>query len=66
VKEEPEFIDTLDYIFLSSVASSSWEVSSVLPLPDRSSVQGPLPNQEEPSDHLMLAATLRLVDNVQQ
>ena len=56
VRDDPVFIDTLDYIFLSK----EWGVKSVLALPDRRDVPGPLPNQDEPSDHIMLSASLTL------
>jgi hypothetical protein len=49
------FIDTLDYIFLSD----HWKVTSVEPIPHRDVVAGPLPNKDEPSDHLLLGATLK-------
>ena len=81
VRDEPEFIETLDYIFLSGSADGAsaeggdeggaaaegartgahWRVSEVLELPDRSEVEGPLPNADEPSDHIMIASTLELV-----
>eukprot|EP00599_Poterioochromonas_sp_BG-1_P015039 CAMPEP_0173161836 /NCGR_PEP_ID=MMETSP1105-20130129/18862_1 /TAXON_ID=2985 /ORGANISM="Ochromonas sp., Strain BG-1" /LENGTH=358 /DNA_ID=CAMNT_0014081377 /DNA_START=45 /DNA_END=1121 /DNA_ORIENTATION=+ len=51
VQENPVFIDTLDYFFYS------------LPLPHRDTVPGPLPNDEEPSDHIMLAATFAFDNN---
>jgi len=54
---KPTFCDTLDYIF----HSSEWTVDSVLELSHRDNVAGPLPNRSEPSDHLLLAATLSLV-----
>jgi mRNA deadenylase 3'-5' endonuclease subunit Ccr4 len=53
VKDDPPFIDTLDYLFLSP----HWKVAAVEPLPE---VQGPLPVEEEPSDHLLISATLDL------
>jgi mRNA deadenylase 3'-5' endonuclease subunit Ccr4 len=55
--EEP-FIDTLDYIFLSD--DDKWAVSDVLSIPNREDSQGPFPNLDvqEPSDHVMIAATL--------
>ena len=56
VKNDPVFIATLDYIFLSR----HWSVSSVTPLPHRMDVRGPLPNEQEPSDHILLAAELKL------
>lgn len=56
VDEEP-FIDTLDYIFL---CGDKWTVSEVLSIPNRDDSQGPFPNLDvqEPSDHVMIAATL--------
>ena len=56
IKDDPPFIDTLDYIFISQ----SVEVSEVMPLPHRSEVKGPFPAPDEPSDHILLAATLRI------
>ena len=58
VRDEPEFIDTLDYIFVSR----GCEVIDVLSLPDvgsRDAPRRPLPTAEQPSDHLLLAATVR-------
>lgn len=54
---EPDFMDTLDYIFLSK---GHWDVVQTLPLPngDEGRRGGVLPSRIEPSDHLMLAATL--------
>ena len=54
VLEKPTFVDTLDYLFY---AGDSLQVVDVLPLPHRDEVVGPLPNDDEPSDHLLLAAT---------
>ena len=56
VKEEEPFLDTLDYIFVSK----EWNVDSVLPLPERTDVNGPLPNAVEPSDHVLIGADLSL------
>lgn len=56
VLDQEPFIDTLDYIFLSP----EWAVKDVRPLPHRSEVAGPLPIEGEPSDHIMIAATLEL------
>lgn len=53
VKDDPPFIDTLDYLFLSP----EWRVAAVEPLPE---VQGPFPTESEPSDHLLISATLEL------
>lgn len=50
------FIDTLDYIFLSK----EWNVKSVENLPHRDDVDGPLPTRDEPSDHILLSATISL------
>jgi mRNA deadenylase 3'-5' endonuclease subunit Ccr4 len=48
------FIDTLDYIFLSP----QWSVQEVPALPHRDGANGPFPNENEPSDHLLIAAEL--------
>ena len=56
VKEDPEFIDTLDYIFMSK----HWGIQSVDKMPARSEIKGPLPNEIESSDHLQLSADLKL------
>ena len=56
-RNDPEFIDTLDYIFVSRRC----EVLDVLPLPDLAASKraGPQPTAEQPSDHLLLAASIR-------
>jgi endonuclease/exonuclease/phosphatase family metal-dependent hydrolase len=58
-QDEP-FIDTLDFIFVSE---DDWAVTDVRELPDRDAAQGPFPNLDvhEPSDHLMIAASLECV-----
>lgn len=54
------FIETLDYIFLSK----HWDVKKVKELPHRNDVSdGPYPNAEQPSDHLMIAADLVLMND---
>ena len=55
-RDSDTFIDTLDYVFLSN----EWRVESIEPLPDKGSAVGPYPTEEEPSDHLLLAASLKL------
>ena len=56
VKEEPEFVETLDYVFVSPDV----EVAGADALPvSTEGLGGPLPSAEEPSDHLLLAADLR-------
>lgn len=56
VKDDPDpFAGTLDYIFVSEET----EVLSVGRLPSITSITSPLPNREEPSDHLMLSARIR-------
>lgn len=54
----PAFRETLDYIFLSR----EWAVRAVRPLPPLGSLgDGEFyPSEDEPSDHLMLAAELEL------
>jgi len=56
IKDDPQFIDCLDYIFISPGV----EVAEVMQLPHRSEVKGPFPAPNEPSDHILLAATLRI------
>jgi len=51
---EPPFCGTLDYVFVSD----HWHVREVLPLPPKSKFAGPLPDVAEPSDHLLVGATL--------
>ena len=47
------FCETLDYVFYSP---NHWEVSEIVPLPSRR--ESPvMPNQKEPSDHLLIGAT---------
>lgn len=60
VKDEPVFIETLDYIFCSK---DQWKVNQVLKLPLKTEalLNGkPFPSISEPSDHIMLAADLSL------
>jgi len=53
------FVDTLDYIWFTP------EQLSVIECPrlpqTREEVKGPFPNEAQPSDHLLLSATLRLL-----
>jgi len=57
VKDDEPFIGTLDYIFLSP----EWKVKGVKSLEHRSKiVNPPFPNEEEPSDHYLIAADLEL------
>eukprot|EP00048_Salpingoeca_helianthica_P000848 m.44366 g.44366 ORF g.44366 m.44366 type:complete len:374 (+) comp10902_c0_seq2:1278-2399(+) len=53
-KTNPPFCDTLDYLFLSPQV----RVEEVLPLPAKADAVGPFPTAEEPSDHILIAATL--------
>lgn len=61
------FMGTIDYVFFSKPEHHSkkqtWYVESVKRLPTRQNgiAAGTLPNQFEPSDHLLLWATLRLI-----
>lgn len=57
VRDDPAFVDTLDYIFMSE----DWVVETVRSLPKKESIEGPYPNAEEPSDHIMIQATLKQV-----
>jgi len=58
VRESEPFIDTLDYIFLSD----EWKVEGVKQLSKRETSGGPFPNLDlkEPSDHVLIAANLKL------
>jgi len=61
-KDRPVFVDTLDYIFITP----GLEVVDVEALPARDDVAGPLPNEEEPSDHVLIAATIRMAEKEEQ
>jgi mRNA deadenylase 3'-5' endonuclease subunit Ccr4 len=50
------FVGTLDYIF----CSPSCEVLEVLRLSDIFDESSPYPNANEPSDHVMIASTVRI------
>eukprot|EP00667_Euglena_gracilis_P014901 EG_transcript_15463 len=52
MKGKSPFVGTLDYLFYGN----GLKVKSVSMLPKRPTAQGPYPNAEEPSDHLMLSA----------
>lgn len=56
VEGQPVFIETLDYLF----CTPDVDVVDVLRLPKRDAVQAPLPDADEPSDHVMIGCTLRL------
>jgi len=56
IKEDDPFIGTLDYIFLSE----EWKVSSVKEIVHRNDANGPYPIESEPSDHVIIAADLKL------
>lgn len=54
--QEDPFIGTLDYIFISD----EWRVDQVKSLPSQKDVIGPFPIETEPSDHLLVSASLSL------
>ena len=56
VRDEEPFIDVLDYIFLSP----EWNVKEVKDVAHRDEFNGPLPTEQEPSDHVLIAANLVL------
>ena len=60
VKEDDPFIDTLDYIFLSK---GQWQVDNMTSFIVRDEAGGPFPNldKSEPSDHILMAADLRIL-----
>jgi len=55
-KDEQPFIACLDYIFISEECTSM----AVRQLPARSEVDGPFPTLKEPSDHMLIAATITI------
>ena len=56
---DESFIGTLDYIFVSD--EHDWTVKDVVSLKHRVDVEnGPYPNEVEPSDHVLIAATLKV------
>lgn len=56
VENQPTFIETLDYLF----CTQDVDIVDVIRLPKRDAMEGPLPDASEPSDHVMIGATLRL------
>jgi len=54
IRDDDPFIGCLDYIFMSD----DWTVDSVKKIPKRDEVDGPLPTEEEPSDHVLIYADL--------
>jgi mRNA deadenylase 3'-5' endonuclease subunit Ccr4 len=50
------FIGTLDYIFLSD----EWKVKAVKETPKKEGLEGVYPDEQEPSDHVVIAASLEL------
>jgi len=59
IRDSPEFIECIDYIFLSN----GWRAHSVGATPSQASCPGPYPNREEPSDHVKLSASLELFES---
>lgn len=57
VKEKDPFMDTLDYIWLSP----NWQVQEVITLPKKEEIKSFLPNDQEPSDHLLLGGEFSLL-----
>jgi len=56
MRDKVPFVDTLDYVFVSEGV----KVVSAPRLPHRDDVDGPMPLPREPSDHLLLAVTVRV------
>lgn len=56
VKDKEPFVDTLDYIWLSP----NWQVQSIINLPKKEELKSFLPNEDEPSDHLLLGGDFAL------
>lgn len=57
VKDKDPFMDTLDYIWVSP----QWQVQEVVNLPKKEEISSFLPNEDQPSDHLLLGAELSLI-----
>ena len=58
VKGDEPFIGTLDYIFLSK---HKWRIRTVKELPSVAESGGPFPNEDEPSDHVLIYADIDLL-----
>jgi endonuclease/exonuclease/phosphatase family metal-dependent hydrolase len=58
VKDTDEFLDVLDYVFVSGEVQVL--DADELPARDELAGGGPLPSACQPSDHLLVAATLRV------
>lgn len=56
IGDAPAFVETLDYVLVTPGV----DVVDVLPTPKREAVGGPLPTAAEPSDHILIGATVRL------
>jgi len=50
------FIGTLDYVFMSD----EWKVLQVKDTPKKEKLEGVYPNAEEPSDHVLIAASIEI------
>jgi len=53
----PQFIECLDYIFVSK---DQWHVNGVDPTPPRAAATAPYPDKNEPSDHILIGANVKL------
>eukprot|EP00397_Hematodinium_sp_SG-2012_P056232 GEMP01069215.1.p1 GENE.GEMP01069215.1~~GEMP01069215.1.p1 ORF type:complete len:329 (-),score=41.54 GEMP01069215.1:183-1169(-) len=64
VEDQPIFAETLDYIFISP----EWEVTAVEELmdPTMQEMLGPNPTEDEPSDHYLIGAELKIAQKVLQ
>lgn len=55
IRDKP-FVGTLDYILISA----HWSVTGVVEPPAFKQLSGPLPADDEPSDHVLISADLQL------
>lgn len=62
VENQPPFIETLDYLF----CTMDVDIVDVIRLPHRDEVKGPYPTATEPSDHVMIGATIRVPASARQ
>jgi 2',5'-phosphodiesterase len=59
-KPQPHFKETLDYIFISSQWKNITSIQALDYLPSKTEQDIPFPSENEPSDHVLIAANLTL------
>lgn len=64
IRDDDPFIGTLDYVFLSKktkYGTGEWKVSKTDKIVNRDEIDGPLPNDSEPSDHVAIGVDINIV-----